>query len=193
MALLEVIKYGHPTLRSYAAPFKKEEIDPQFIQNMIETMYEKDGVGLAATQVNVRKRLVVITDFENLYIVINPEIIAYSENVIQEIEGCLSLPGLQADVPRHEKVVVKGLDVDGNPLEIKAAGLLARVFQHEIDHLNGVLYIDRADLTTLCWVKPGEGESESILEATTLDEVKREYRIKYHSEQTETVFDRIDS
>jgi peptide deformylase len=149
MALLEVIKYGHPTLRKVAEPYTKEEVDEQFIEDMLDTMYEEDGVGLAAPQVNVSKRLIVCSDRENEYVIFNPKIVATSETRKSDVEGCLSLPGLNAKVERYDKVVVTGKDENWDDIEVKARGLMAVVFQHEIDHLNGIFYTDRADLATL--------------------------------------------
>lgn len=151
MALLDVITYGHPTLRKKAQPYGKNEIDTTFIKDMLETMYVKDGVGLAAPQVNISKQMLVCQDGEKEYILFNPKIIAHSEALYSNYEGCLSLPGLNAKVPRYEKVIVSALNQEGEEIEITAKGMLAVILQHEIDHLNGVLYIDRAELKTLSW------------------------------------------
>lgn len=185
MALLDVIKYGHPTLRQMAEPYAPGEIDGEFVQDMIETMKAKDGVGLAAPQVNVSKRFIVVFESDQLYTLVNPEIIAHSESTVTDIEGCLSIPGLQASVTRWEKVIVRALDIDGEKKEISARGLLSRVFQHEIDHLNGVLYLDRADLSTLTWINGGEDHYIP----TTLEEVRREYKKLYHVERNELFFE----
>ncbi|MDZ7723349.1 MAG: peptide deformylase [candidate division KSB1 bacterium] len=138
MAVMDIITYGHPTLRKQAEKCDVNHVDQAFIKDMIETMYLKDGVGLAAPQVNVSKQFLVCQDGEQEYILINPKIIAHSETRSAEYEGCLSLPGLHAKVPRHDKVVVEAFNQEGNKVEIKARGLLAVVLQHEIDHLNGV-------------------------------------------------------
>lgn len=180
MPLLSVIKYGHPTLRQVAELVKPEEVDEKFIDDMLETMYKKDGVGLAATQVNVGKRLIVCTDRENEYVLFNPRIIGYSEMIKADFEGCLSLPGLHASVRRNHKVVVKAYDRDWQPVEITARGLFAVVLQHEIDHLDGILYIDRADLSTLSWTA-AEIVDESLREKkTTIPEIQKVFSGKYH-------------
>jgi peptide deformylase len=189
MAKLEVIKYGHPTLRNIAEPLDPAEIDQGFIDNMIETMVEEDGVGLAAPQVNVSKRIIIASNFENTYVMINPEIEAYSEKSATEAEGCLSLPGLQAMVGRPEKIIVKALDREGKPLKVTATGLLARVIQHEIDHINGVLYIDRMDADSLVWLRKIEGKEEVVREDTTIDEIKKVFKTNYNGQLEKLVFD----
>jgi peptide deformylase len=129
----------------------------QLIDDMIATMRDAPGVGLAAPQVAVGQRIAVVEygempedapeDFEpekKLYVVVNPEIVARSEELVDGTEGCLSLPGYAGNVERHAAVTVKALNRKGKPIKIKARGWLARIFQHEIDHLDGVLFIDRA-------------------------------------------------
>lgn len=172
MAVLDVITYGHPTLRRRADACNVKEIDQNFINDMMETMYLKDGVGLAAPQVNVSKQLLVCQDGEQEYVLINPRIIAHSETRTTDYEGCLSIPGLHAKVPRYDKVVVKALNEKGEPVEIKAKGLLSVILQHEIDHLNGVLYIDRADLQTLSWTDAESVAPELRETGTTIDTLK---------------------
>ncbi len=192
MSVLKVIKYGHPVLRKAAEAVKPEEIDKQFLQDMLETMEVEDGVGLAANQVGIAKQILTATDFEKTYVLINPKIIAFSENMENGKEGCLSLPGLEAMVPRHDKVIVRALNENAEPVEITARGLLAIVLQHEIDHLNGILYIDRADLTTLVW-QDNDGESGLPAEKSAdLDEVQRIYKNLYHSNQESLAFERVN-
>jgi peptide deformylase len=186
MAVKDVITLGHPTLRQVAEEMRIDEIDHQIIQDMIDTMHEKDGVGLAAPQINISRRLIVVTDYEKEYVLINPKIIAYSEQTSNEIEGCLSLPGLQAMVNRFEKIIVQALDSEGKQIEITASGLLARVLQHEIDHLNGILYIDRADLSTLVELDPQTEEKRP----TTLLKVTRKFK-KMNAGLAELVFNRV--
>ncbi len=190
MAVLDVIKYGHPTLRKVAEPYTQEEVNQQFIEDMLDTMYEEDGVGLAAPQVNVSKRLIVVSDRENEYVLFNPKIIANSESSKYDYEGCLSLPGLHANVPRFEKVVVQARDAEWNPVEITARGLLAVVFQHEIDHLNGVFYIDRADLSTLKWTDAEIVDEALRTQAVTIPEVKTIFKEKYLGEVEPIQFDK---
>ncbi|MBN2413022.1 peptide deformylase [candidate division KSB1 bacterium] len=189
MAILDVIKYGHPTLRKVAEPVKPDEIDKQFLKDMLDTMLAEDGVGLAANQVNVLQRVIVVTDYEHTYTLLNPEIIAYSENMETGNEGCLSLPGLQAPVPRHEKVVVRALNENGEQVEINAKGLLAIVLQHEIDHLNGKLYIDRADLTSLQWVDNDPESGLPLNKDALLDEIQAIYHELFHQNKSSVVFE----
>lgn len=133
-------------MREKAAPV--EEIDGeirQLIDDLVETMYDADGIGLAAPQVGVPLRIFVydIRDPEvEAGVLVNPEIVESSGSEKDE-EGCLSLPGLTEVVERPESIVVRGLDADGSPVEFPAAGLLGRCIQHEKDHLDGVLFIDR--------------------------------------------------
>lgn len=144
MALLEIRRFGDPVLRE-RAPETEEvtELHRRLVADMLETMREAPGVGLAAPQVGVLERIFVWEVDEDYGAVINPVIVERSTGTIEEEEGCLSLPGLYYPVERAESVVVSGQDVDGEPLKLEAAGLLARVCQHEIDHLDGVLFIDR--------------------------------------------------
>jgi peptide deformylase len=111
---------------------------------MTKVMYEKDGVGLAANQVGVLKRFIVVDAGDGPIKIINPEIVHQSEETASFEEGCLSLPDIQIKLNRPVSVLVKGRNLQNQPVEYRAEGLLARVFQHEIDHLNGVLIIDRA-------------------------------------------------
>lgn len=159
MAILDIIKLGHPTLRKKAHKVTNFK-DPKFqrlIDDMTETMIAAPGVGLAAPQVDVSQRLIVVRlpdDEESkeeygdqagvLYVVANPEIARASEEMVEGVEGCLSIPNYLGLVDRHEAVTVKGQDRHGKEIRIKAKGWLARVFQHEIDHLDGILHIDRA-------------------------------------------------
>ena len=191
MALLEVIKYGHRTLRTPAAEFKKEQVDESFIKDMLETMTEEDGVGLAANQVNVAKQMLVCADKENEYVLFNPKIIATSEMMKEDVEGCLSLPGLQAVVRRHEKIIVRAKDANWEDLEITARGLLAVVLQHEIDHLNGILYIDRADLSTLIWTDAEFVDEDLRQQKTDLLQVQSVFLKKYKS-SSEQIFDKLN-
>jgi len=190
MAVLEVIKYGHPTLRKVAEPYTKDEIDEKFIDDMLDTMYEEDGVGLAAPQVNVSKRLIVCSDRDNEYIVFNPKIVATSESRSADFEGCLSLPGLNAKVERYEKVIVTGKDPEWNDVEITAKGLLAVVFQHEIDHLNGIFYTDRADLDTLAWNDSDIVALELREKPATIPEIQELFKQKYHQDRDLLVFEK---
>lgn len=144
MSLLQVRKIGDPVLRS-----KAKEIDEvnkktnDLIDNMFDTMYEEDGVGLAAPQIGILKRIAVVDTRETEKIVlINPEIIEKEGKAIME-EGCLSVPGETGDVIRAEKIKVKSLNRNGKEIEFEAEGFEARAIQHEIDHLDGILFVDK--------------------------------------------------
>ena len=143
MAVLEVMKTGHPVLKQIAEPveFVNKKIR-QLLDDMAETMYKTDGVGLAAPQVNVSKRIIVLDDGNGLIEVVNPEIVK-KEGAQIGLEGCLSVPELFGEVERYEKVEVHGLNRNNKKIKIKAEGFLARIFQHEIDHLNGILFVEK--------------------------------------------------
>ncbi|MEM5776310.1 MAG: peptide deformylase, partial [Anaerolineaceae bacterium] len=153
MALREIVFLPDPVLRRKAHKVTTFDADLQtLIDDMIETMREAPGVGLAAPQVGVSQRLIVIEYAEDeedeeapkkLYVVANPEILQPSEETEIGIEGCLSVPGLVGEVDRNTSITIKGLNRRGQPVKIKASGWLARIFQHEIDHLDGILYTDR--------------------------------------------------
>jgi peptide deformylase len=150
MAVLKVRKYGDPMLRRRAAPVR--EITPEIrrtVDDMIETMYDEVGIGLAAPQVGISLRLMVVghDPKHEARAIVNPVIAEQGGEVTAE-EGCLSVPGIFAPVTRAEWVRLEGQDLDGQPVSIKARGLAARVFQHEMDHLDGVLFIDRLDPMT---------------------------------------------
>ena len=147
MALLKVRKYGDPLLRRRATPVR--EVTPEIrriVADMVETMYDEVGIGLAAPQVGISKRLIVIADEEGrgVQALLNPTIVDRGGEMTGE-EGCLSIPGVFAPVTRAAWVKVEARSVDGKPLAINARGLRARVLQHEIDHLDGVLFIDRVE------------------------------------------------
>ncbi len=164
MTLREIITLPAPVLRRKARPVTRFDVELQtLIDDMIETLREAPGVGLAAPQVGVSDRLIVVEYPEDdeqedapkkLYVVVNPEIKAASAETEMGIEGCLSIPGLHGEVERALSVTVKGLTRHGQPVKIKAKGWLARIFQHEIDHLNGIVFTDRA---TKVW-KPAPEE-----------------------------------
>ena len=154
MALREVIKLPNPVLRRKA--HKVTEFGGDFqtlVDEMIETMRNEPGVGLAAPQVNVSQRIIVVEYPEDdsiedaplkLFVVANPEFKKMSDVLVKGIEGCLSVPNLLGQVERSSEVTVTGLDRRGKKQTIKAKGWLARIFQHEVDHLNGILFVDRA-------------------------------------------------
>ncbi len=148
----EILTEGHPTLRKVAKKVDPAELaDPMFqqlIDDMFETMYEAPGIGLAANQIGVPKRLFTIDlqdedDAHGPLVVINPKF-TVKEGEKESVEGCLSVPGMVGDVTRFERIVCTGLDRHGKKLTLDGDGLFARCLQHEVDHLDGVLYIDKA-------------------------------------------------
>ena len=154
MTLRKIITLPDPILRRKARQIIRFDAELQtLIEDMIETLREAPGVGLAAPQVGISDRLIVVEYPEDdekedapkkLFVVINPEIKEMSEDVEMGIEGCLSIPGLHGEVERALAVTVKGFTRRGQPIKIKAKGWLARIFQHEIDHLNGIVFTNRA-------------------------------------------------
>ena len=143
---LEVKTFGDPVLKTRAARVKEfDDALLRLTEEMLVTMREREGVGLAANQVGRLRRVLVVGIDEDEYILINPVIEARSDETEVLAEGCLSIPGIQVEVERPVAVTVSGQDAAGEELRFEAEGLLARVFQHEIDHLDGVLILDRTD------------------------------------------------
>jgi peptide deformylase len=166
--ILKVARMGHPVLRQEAEPIPPEQITApevqDFIDDMIDTMYDYDGAGLAAPQVHVSKQIVVMEVSQNprypnapaipLTVYINPEITPLTEEMDEDWEGCLSVPGLRGRVPRYTKIRLRAYDRDGQRVDFVAEGFHARVIQHECDHLWGKLYIDRVrDTTSLTFME----------------------------------------
>lgn len=148
MALLDIYTHPHPILRDKALPVDKvDQALRKLIDDMADTMYDAPGIGLAANQIGEAKRLLVI-DLQKpeiqsgLIVLVNPVVVSASGSIVYE-EGCLSVPGFFANVKRYSDVVVRALDQDEKPIQITASGLLAVVLQHEIDHLEGKLFIDK--------------------------------------------------
>jgi peptide deformylase len=167
MAILKVARMGHPILREIAMEVPTDEISTpalqQIVDSMIETMREYDGAGLAAPQVHVSKRIVVMEVSHNprypdapsmpLAVLINPSIRFLTERRIEIVEGCLSIPDLRGVVPRIAEIELEALDRNGQPVRERFEGFAAAVVQHECDHLDGVLYLDRvSDTRTLSFV-----------------------------------------
>lgn len=154
MAIREIVTHPNNILRRKALKVEKFDKElQQLIEDMIETMRAEPGVGLAAPQVAVPLRLIVVEYGEDenpdsppkLYVMANPEITRASAETEMGVEGCLSIPGYVGEVERAAEIVVRGQNRYGKPMKVKAKGWLARIFQHEIDHLNGILFIDRTD------------------------------------------------
>ena len=149
MALLPILEFPDPRLRTKAVPVDPAEVTTpafqQLLDDMFQTMYDAPGIGLAASQVDVHKRFMVIDvseEHDAPQVFINPQIASASEGGRVYQEGCLSVPGIYADVTRADSIVVRFLDREGRARELEAEGLLATCIQHEMDHLNGVLFID---------------------------------------------------
>lgn len=158
MPALQIIQPDNPLLRRQALRVTDFGVEFQtLVDNMIDTMIEAGGAGLAGPQVSQSLRVVMARlpdedesqnlygdDAGKLYVIVNPTVTKRSDEMVAGVEGCLSLPGLLGDVERHASIEVTGQDREGTPVRYTASGWLARVFQHEIDHLDGILYIDIA-------------------------------------------------
>ena len=146
MTILQILEFPDPRLRTIAKTVDTvDESIRALLDDMLVTMYDASGIGLAATQINIHQRIVVIDVSETgnqPQVFINPEIIILDGPDHEYEEGCLSVPGFHEIVSRPEKIIVKALDRDGNPFELKPEGLLAVCIQHEVDHLNGKLFVD---------------------------------------------------
>jgi peptide deformylase len=153
MSIRKIITVPDPVLRKKARKVTDFGSDLQnLVDDMVETMRQAPGVGLAAPQIDVSMRVIIVefgdeedeTVPSKLYTIVNPEITRASEELVEGTEGCLSIPGFAGDVDRLETITLRGQNRFGKPLRIKADGWLSRIFQHEIDHLDGVLFTDRA-------------------------------------------------
>ena len=168
MSILKVTRLGHPVLRKVTETVPRRDLKSpalqKFIDDMVETMKEYDGVGLAADQVFESKQIAVLEVADNprypgkpavpLTVLVNPKITPLSEAVEEDWEGCLSIPDLRGRVPRYKSIRVQALDRSGHELDFLATDFHARVIQHEFDHLNGKVYLDRMrDLTTLTFLQ----------------------------------------
>ena len=152
MTIQRICKHGEPVLKRPSVPVDYEELKPRLpglLKDMWSTMYAAKGVGLAAPQIGLNIRLAVIDvrpdEKPRQLVLINPEIVS-RDGRVEEEEGCLSLPGLYAKVKRYSRAAIRAVDEKGRPYELSGEGLLARAFQHEIDHLDGKLFIDHLTL-----------------------------------------------
>lgn len=181
MALRTIRNYGDPILRKKAKPVQNvDQLILRLLDDMAETMYASSGMGLAAPQVGVQKRLCVIDVGEGLLKLINPKIQNVSGSETGP-EGCLSFPNVYGDVERFLKVTLKAFDPGGKPIRIEAEGLLARAIQHELDHLDGKLFVDTAaDLREYFPTEKTESKEERELRAipVTLEELKEKFASK---------------
>jgi peptide deformylase len=149
VTVLDIFTYPDKVLKQKTAPVENIDGALQTVfENMATTMYQAPGVGLAAPQVGISQSFIVYDiapkeDGHDLHVLVNPRIVSREGEILSENEGCLSVPDFRADVKRAERILVEGVDRDGNPLRFEAEGLLAIVIQHELDHLDGTLFIDR--------------------------------------------------
>jgi peptide deformylase len=142
----EIRTFGDPVLKSRATPVKDfDESLERLAEDMFKVMRENEGMGLAGNQIGRLKRIFVVAYEDEEYVVVNPKIEESSDEVEEDVEGCLSIPEVRVEVERPAAVIVSGQDITGAPIRIEAEGILARAFQHEIDHLDGVLILDRTD------------------------------------------------
>ena len=141
---MDIRTYGDPALRRKAEPIQVIDDEIRDIcQLMVEVMIRENGVGLAAPQIGISKRIFVLDADDEFHILINPELIELSEEVEEKKEGCLSVPGVDAVVTRSTRAVVEGLALNGERIRLEGEGLIARAIQHEMDHLNGNLFFDQ--------------------------------------------------
>jgi peptide deformylase len=167
---LKIVRYGHPALRRKSAPVGRvtDEVK-SLIARLLPAMRAAGGVGLAANQVGITRRIAVIEIEGKVTPLIDPEIVSRKGAEVSD-EGCLSLPRLFGEVERPTHVVVRARDLSGKWVKIRGEGLLARALCHEVDHLDGRLFIDRVDDSTLHWLIRAPGEEEPILQPTTREE-----------------------
>ncbi len=164
MAIMPVVKMDNPVLHQKAKKVRKIDGSIQkLIDDMIDTMHDIEGVGLAAPQVGVPLQVVVIQmpDEEDVITLINPEIVKTSEESEEMTEGCLSLPGYRGDVKRFTSITVKARDREGKPIRIKGEGLMAQALQHEVDHVNGIVFVDHLESMDKLEKTEAEDEEES--------------------------------
>ncbi len=146
MAILKIIEAGAPILKGTAKPVNHiTKHTKKLLDDMAETMYAAEGVGLAAPQINQSLKIVVLDDGNGLIELINPEILSHSDETEMGVEGCLSVPGYYGSVSRYKKIKVRALNRHGKIVVYEPEGFLARIFQHEIDHLYGTLFIEKAE------------------------------------------------
>ena len=143
---LDIRMFGDPVLNTPAAPVESfDDSLAHLAEEMLLTMREHEGVGLAANQVGRLKRILVAAVEDEEFVIVNPVVEEAAETTGKDLEGCLSIPGIQVEVERPTEIMISGQYPSGAPLQIEASGLVARIFQHEIDHLDGVLILDRTD------------------------------------------------
>jgi peptide deformylase len=176
MAICKIARMGHPILRKISEPVPVESITStetqKLITDLIETVIDADGAGLAAPQIHVSKRIVILrfNSSEQFQVWINPEITPLTEEQLLTFEGCLSVPDLRGAVPRFAHIRVNAYDGDGKPFEVELSDYPAIVAQHECDHLDGILYIDKALPNTLSFLKEYQRYQDMLWDAITEEE-----------------------
>jgi peptide deformylase len=167
---MKIVHYGHPALRQKAEEVGRITVEVKdLVQQMLEVMRAAHGLGLAANQIGVPRRIAVVEIDDELTPLIDPQIVRATGSEASD-EGCLSLPRLYASVARPTHVVVRARDLSGRRREIEAEGLLARALCHEVDHLNGTLFVDSADESTCYWILGHDEDGEPITRPTRLEE-----------------------
>lgn len=188
MGLREIRLLGDSVLRKKAHKVSRvTDKVRSLVEDMADTMRESNGVGLAAPQVGVLQRVIVVETPEEedepgsgqFYAIINPEIVRASEERADGIEGCLSIPGYVGEVTRHEAITIKGRNLQGRKIRVKAQGFLARVFQHEIDHLEGVLFIDQLTAPDRIWRVEEGREEQAEMQAGSEELVPAELPVEF--------------
>lgn len=165
VAVRRIVKLGEPVLRQKSKKIHRvDESIKHLVDDLIDTVRDAGGAGLSAPQIGVPLRAIVTDVDDRLRVVINPEVVEASEEEVEADEGCLSIPGIWGPLARKARVTVRGLSATGKPVKIKSEGIEARCFQHEIDHLNGVLFIDLIDDKSKLYRVVSEDEAEELVE-----------------------------
>jgi len=171
-----IVLLGNPILRQVAEPVRRlDRRVKELVEEMVQSMESANGVGLAANQIGVPLRVCIAKHEGQYYVFINPEVIWASDEKHGDLEGCLSIPNVQAFVERSVEIRVMAYDQNGDRFEVEARGLFSRVLQHEIDHLDGKLIIDRAVEGGLYWVRTEKHNEEPVLIPTTPTEVEQAF------------------
>jgi peptide deformylase len=196
MAILKVARMGHPVLRTPAEPIPPEEVSSlpvqQLIEDMLDTCDEYEGIGLAAPQVHFPVQVVILEiDEAGPTVWINPELTPLTDELIYTFEGCLSVPGLRGLVGRPASVAVKALDRQGQPIELELEGFPAVVAQHECDHLQGNLYVDKVVPRTLTFLEEHQRYASWGTEEEE-DELEDELEDDAETGETENISDQIE-
>jgi len=169
MSVREILQMGHPVLRQRAKKIHRMDASiHRLVDDLVDTVRAANGAGLAAPQIGVPLRAIVTIVDDSLQIVLNPEIVKESEEMEEGEEGCLSIRGWYGPVKRKERVTIRGLSLTGKPMKLKAEGWEARAFQHEIDHLDGILFIDRMEDRSLLHEVTDDEEEQELEDAQAL-------------------------